>query len=71
MFLLTKLSLPKPTKFTHAPEVIPILINKTNHLYYWFAVGEGTLPLHHLISDYTRHDQAFYHLTTAESSAFR
>jgi hypothetical protein len=27
-----KLSLPKTTKFTHAPKVIPILINKTNHI---------------------------------------
>jgi hypothetical protein len=23
------------------------------HLYYWFVVGEGTLPLHHLISYFT------------------
>jgi hypothetical protein len=23
------------------------------YLYYWFAVGEGTLPLHHLISQNT------------------
>jgi hypothetical protein len=23
------------------------------HLYYWFSVGEATLPLHHLISDFT------------------
>jgi hypothetical protein len=32
MLLLTKLSLPKPTRFTHTPKVIPILINKTNHI---------------------------------------
>jgi hypothetical protein len=32
LLLLTKLSLPRPTRFTHAPKVIPILINKTNHI---------------------------------------
>jgi hypothetical protein len=32
MLLLTKLGLPKPTKFTHAPKVIPIAINKTSHI---------------------------------------
>jgi hypothetical protein len=24
-----------------------------DNLYYWFVVGEGTLPLHHLISEIT------------------
>jgi hypothetical protein len=25
---------------------------RVHNLYYWFGVGEGTLPLHHLISDF-------------------
>jgi hypothetical protein len=31
-----------------------VQIKKQNrNLYYWFAVGEGTLPLHHLVSQNT------------------
>jgi hypothetical protein len=32
LLLLTKLSLPKPTRFTHGPKVMPILIIKANHI---------------------------------------
>jgi hypothetical protein len=53
------------------PILIPFFWKIIYYLYYWFVVGEGTLPLHHLISDYAPHDQAFYPLATAESSAFR
>jgi hypothetical protein len=28
----------------------PVLALLSKSLYYWFAVGEGTLPLHHLIA---------------------
>jgi hypothetical protein len=31
-----------------------------HNFYYWFSVGEGTLLLHHLISDYAPADQPYY-----------
>jgi hypothetical protein len=29
------------------------MANNSPNLYYWFSVGEGTLPLHHLIAQNT------------------
>jgi hypothetical protein len=32
-----------------------------NYLYYWFSVGEGTLPLHHLIFEITPDKKNLYY----------
>jgi hypothetical protein len=37
-----------------------------HNLYYWFSVGEATLPLHHLISHFTLTRLVFYPLATAK-----
>jgi hypothetical protein len=37
-----------------------------NLLYYWFSVGEGTLPLHHLIFEITPAKTDMLQTTTAK-----
>jgi hypothetical protein len=58
-----------PSKKVSSIEEVDVLSNKMDailaYLYYWFSVGEGTLPLHHLIAQNTpnkKNPHQFSHL---------